>query len=407
VSATTAAPARRRSWDPTALALGLFGAVTVVLWVVGYASQTLLPPDPLVRQVELLFVGDGIVGVWTQWDAGWYLSIAREGYSFVSVDRQANVAFFPAYPLAMRAIGWVLGGHPLVGGVLVTLGATAGSVVLFTRWCADRMPSLAVRWAVAALLLYPYAWYLYGAVYADALFLVAALGAFVLYERGHPVLAGLAGAVATAARPVGMAVVVGLVILVLARRRGLRRLRLSDAGVLLSAGGLAGWMAYLWVRFGDPLLFSKVQSAWGQASGPETWFKVDLFRRAQSIPCFVRGTLGSVEGCGTDYGSELLYALGIIAQGVLLLAAVLSVPWIIRRFGWAYGAYTVVVLAPALIGSQDFQGAGRYLLAAFPVFALVGERLSRHATAGRWVLGASALVLVLLTSLYARGYYLA
>lgn len=392
--------------DPTSFALGMFGVVAVVLWVVGYLSKAFLPPDPLVRQVQLLFAGDGIVGVWTQWDAGWYLSIARDGYAFVSVTRQANVAFFPSYPMAMRAVGWALGGHPLVGGVLITLGSSLAAVVLFSRWCADRLTSSAARWAIAALLLYPYAWFLFGAVYADALYLAAALGAFVLFERGHPVLAGLVGALATATRPVGYAVIIGLVVLVWAKRRSVRALRPSDAGVLLSATGLAGWMTYLWVNFGDPFLFSRIEEAWGQASNAETWFKFDFFRRLTSIPCYFRGISGSYETCGTNYVSELLYTGGIVVQGVLLLAAAAAVPLIIRRFGWGYGAYTAAALLPALLGSQDFQGGGRYLLAAFPLFALIGERLSGNPQRGRWVLGSCAVLLVLLMSLFARGYYL-
>ena len=90
----------------------------------------------------------------------------------------------------------------------------------------------------------------------------------------------------------------------------------------------------------------------------------------------------------------------------MLLAALVAVPWIIKRFGWAYGIYTAAVLAPALVGSQDFQGSGRYLLAAFPVFALVGAGLSTRPRLGVVVVAVSAILLVALTSLFARGYYL-
>jgi hypothetical protein len=403
---TTAVRARR--WDPTAFGLAVFAGVAVVLWVVANVSAAWLPTDPVIRQVDVAFVGDGIAGMWAHFDAGWYFAIASDGYAFVSVDQQATVAFFPLYPLAMRAVGMALGGNPLLGGVLITLAAGAGSVVLFVRWCADRMAAPAVRWAVVALLVYPYALYLYGAVYADALFLVAALGAFVLAERGHPVLAGLAGAAATATRPVGLAVVAGLVVLVWAKRRSWRRLRPADAGVLLSLGGLGAWMGYLGARFGDPLLSSKIQAAWGQQSGVRTWFKLDLVDRWRAVPCHTRGWLGfDAPTCGTDYGTDLLYTLGATAQGVLLVAGLVAVPWIVRRFGWAYGVYTAAVLAPALLGSQDFHGAGRYLLAAFPVFALVGTLLATRPRTGRVVLAVSALLLVALTSLFAREYYVA
>lgn len=401
--AEVAAP---RTFDPVRFALGAFAAVGVVLWVVAFLSHRFLPPDPLVRQSEFLFAGDALIGMWVKFDAGWYRLIADEGYSFVSVDLQAPVAFFPAYPLLMRWVGFVLGGHPFVAGVLVTVASGLGAVALFSRWCADRLSSPAVRFSVVALIVYPFAFFLFGAVYADALFLVAAVGAFVLLERDHPVLAGLAGAVATATRPVGFALVVGLVVLAVVRRGGWRRLRPADAGVLLSAGGLAAWMTYLWVNFGDPLVFSKIQKAWGQESGPATWFKFDLFDRVRAVACHTRGWLGGpAPTCGPEYGSELLYTLGIVLQGALVVAALVAVPWIIRRFGVAYGLYTAAVVAPALLGSQDFQGSGRYLLAAFPVFALVGAAAERRPAVGRVAMACSAVLLVVFTSLFARGYY--
>lgn len=398
---------RVRSADPVVFGLGLFAAMTVVLWVVANLSGSLLPPDPLLRVPELSFPGDSVAGVWARYDAGWYLNIARDGYGFVSVDKQANVAFFPAYPLAMRWLGWVLGGNPLLAGVLITLASSAGAVVLFARWCTGRIGEPATRWAVVALLVYPYAWFLFGAVYADALFLLAALGAFTLLERGHPVLAGLAGAVATATRPVGMAVVVGLVILVWVRRGGWRGLRWGDAGVLLSLGGLVAWMGFLAARFGDPLLFSRIQAAWGQQTGPATLLKFDLYSRFTGVRFQANCIMGGgAPNCGATEASELLYTAGVTVQGLLLVAAVVATPWIIRRFGWAYGIYSAAVLAPALLGSQDFQGSGRYLLAAFPVFALVGVGLSTRPRLGVVVVAVSATLLVALTSLFARGYYL-
>lgn len=398
---------RVRTTDPALFGLGVFAAMTVVLWVVANLSGSLLPPDPLVRVPTLSFPGDWVAGVWAKFDAGWYLNIARDGYGFVSVDKQANVAFFPAYPLSMRWLGWVLGGNPLVAGVLITLASLAGAVVLFARWCTGRIGEPATRWAVVALLVYPYAWFLFGAVYADALFLLAALGAFTLLERGHPVLAGLAGAVATATRPVGVAVVVGLVVLVWVRRGGWRQLRPADAGVLLSLGGLAAWMGFLAARFGDPLLFSRIQAAWGQETGLTTMLKFDIYGRLTSVQYQVRCLFdGGASTCAPTDTSELLYTVGILTQGVFLLAALVAVPWIIKRFGWAYGIYTAAVLAPALVGSQDFQGSGRYLLAAFPVFALVGAGLSTRPRLGVGVVAVSAILLVALTSLFARGYYL-
>lgn len=415
MTATVATP-RVTGTAEVRFALVVWAVAVGVAWVVALLSWNLLPHDPLRLDSELRFAGDAVLGPWLAFDGGWYKNIAEAGYAFVSLDTQANVAFFPAYPLIMRGVGWVLGGQVVAAGVLVTLLAGVTAVVVFTRWCALRLGSAAVRWAVVGLVVYPYAWYLFGPVYADALFLAAALGAFTLLERGHPVLAGVVGAVATATRPVGVAVVVGLVVLAWARRGGLgggvraslRRLRPADAGVLLSAGGLVGWMAYQWSTFGDPLLFSRIQAAWGQEAGVRTWLKADFFERLPATPChLLSGWRGEVTTCGANQGSELLYTAGVALQGVLLVAALVAVPWVVRRFGVAYGVYTVLVLLPALLGSQDFQGTGRYVLAAFPVFALAGGVLAERRGLGRVVLGVSAVLAVVLISFYARGYYVA
>lgn len=109
---------------------------------------------------------------WTRWDSGWYSGIADDGYSYNGPAEQSPVAFFPGYPAMMRAVGEVVG-NTVTAGVIVSFTAGVTAVIGFRHWCA-RM----VNWetsVVATLLLvtYPFAFYLFGVVYSDALFLVA------------------------------------------------------------------------------------------------------------------------------------------------------------------------------------------------------------------------------------------
>jgi hypothetical protein len=394
---TVTAPARTRTawWVP----VGGYAAVLVVLltlsWVVVRAFDE---DDKGVPRPE--WADDSLLDPWTRYDAGWYIGIAEGGYVHLP-GQQSSVAFFPGYPLAVRQAGDVVGSDQ-VGGFLVTIACGLGAVALFWLWCRSRLAAAATATAVAALLLYPYGWFLYGAIYGDALFLLASLAAFVLLERDRPVLAGLAGAVATATRPVGIAVVAGLVVRAIERRGGLtgtwrwglprrvdvRRLRGRDAGVLLSLAGLGGFMFFLWREFGDPMLFSSVQRYWDQPSSPETWFKRAFFAHV----------------LGWDDG---LYAVGIALQALLTAAALVSVPFVGRRFGWGYAVYVAALIALPVIGSKDFQGLGRYLIAAFPSFALVGDELAGRPGVRRVVLPCCAALLLLLTAGFAHGYYLA
>lgn len=401
-------------WAGVRFPVVAFGLVAAVLLVDVWLSAALLErvrayPVPYER-----FPGSGFLEGWFRFDGGWYRLIARDGYYSLGPDAQSPVAFFPAYPLAMRLVGLATRDVVLAGIVVTALSGLA-TVTFLYRWAVDRAGVAVARTTVVLVVLYPYAFYLYGAVYADAFFLAATVGAFLLLERGHPVLAGLAGALATAARPVGVAVLAGLVLVTIHRAGGLRpawsRLRAADGGVLLAAGGLAAWCAYLWIRFGDPLLWDKVQGApgWDQSFGPGTWLKRVFWERLPKLPGWLADSVGSWSW-STEAGSpwiHALYTLGLVAQAALLVLGVVLLPRVFRRLGWGYGTYALIVLAIPLVGSKDFQGVGRYALAAFPCFVVAAELLEGRPRLRRCWLGASGALLLLLASGYAQGYYIA
>ncbi|MCU1618453.1 MAG: putative lipoprotein [Modestobacter sp.] len=359
--------------------------------------------------------GPAWLDAWFHGDSGWYYAIAEDGYSYVP-GVQSSIAFFPAYPLLVHAVGLLLGDDWTTAAGLVTLVSAAGAVALFADWVRSRVSPRTAVVAVALLLLYPYSFFLYGSGYSDALFLLTALGSFALLERRHFLLAGLVGILATGGRPVGIAVLVGLVVravemiaeersartarsLALAGAGGgngpadpapagpadpapagwggpvpLRELwaalpavRWRQAALLLSGTGLVGWMVYLGARFGNPLAFVAVQEApgWNQGSGPYTWFKVVF------LGTIVRGVWENI-------------AL-LVPQALACLIAVLLLRTAWRRFGWGYAAFALVSLAIPIIGTKDFMGAGRYTLAAFPVIAAAAVVLA-DGRRPRWLL---------------------
>ena len=339
------------------------------------------------------------------------------------------MAFFPLYPLLLRALHRVLGGAVAIWGIPVTFVSGAVGVALYWRWVQDKVHDAARTTALAVLVLWPYALYLYGAVYADALFVALSLAAFTFVERDRIVLASLLGALATATRPVGIAVVVGLSARVIeqrgvlrlavrkptwlwnattpgngashdtlegARRRILelrvRWLRPSDAFIAVSAAGLVGYSIFLSRRFGDPFAFATAEAApgWDQNPGPSVWLKHAWLTRLTHLP-----------------ESGLRYFGVVTLQGLLAIGLVLLIPRIVRRFGWAYGIYTLVLLAFPLLGSKDFQGLGRYALAAFPAFAALGEVLATHSRLRVAWFTLSAIGLVVFCGSFARNGYVA
>lgn len=325
---------------------------------------------------------------WFRWDGAWYFNIAERGYWHHPETGQSPVAYFPAYPLLMR-MGERIFGNVVVAGIAVTIASGAAAAGLFASWAKRQLGSVTAAWtAVLLLLLYPFSFFLYGAVYADALFVAAMVGAFLLLERDQPVLAGLVAAVGTAARPIGALVVIALVIRAVERRGGLKGLKPKDAGVLLACLGVGAFSAYTWARFGSPLAWVEAQEGWGQEPGPQTWFKTD----------FLRG-LEMFSHNSHDLIAYLLHPITTI--GCLAL-----VPAVIRRFGWGYGVYVLLVVGVAAISTKNFFGMGRYTLAAFPCFAVAGAALAKWPEARVYVLFVSGALMVAGASYFARGFYL-
>jgi hypothetical protein len=362
-----------------------FLAVAGVLWVVSAVASIWLP-DPG-NQVIPPFRGWRWLQGWAQWDSGWYFAIATGGYGYVP-GRQSTIAFFPAYPLAMRAVGVVVG-NAYVAGMVVTVAAGAGAVRLLSGWLSARLTPAAARAAVALLLVYPYAFFLYGAVYPTALFVLAIVGAFVLLEHGHPWLSGLVGAVATAAQPTGIVLVIALVVRAAERRRDAGEPVWRDAGVLVSALGLVAFCIYQWRRFGDPFTFVTVQSAWDQESGLRTWVKMRFFEDLTTL---------------TD--RHILGSLSYLAHPALTLGALALVPRVFRRFGYGYGTYALLAVVVPALATKNFFGMARYLLAAFPCFAVAGELLAERPRLARFVYPALTVALLALTAAYSQGQYL-
>lgn len=365
-------------------------AIALVLTVVQYLARRLQP-----RKSPALLAG------WSQFDGPEYLSIVAEGY------RIRQLVWFPAYPLIVSAVG-VVARSPLHAAVAVSAGAGLLGAVLFWRWTAvSGLDPSARLVALAVMLVYPYGWFLYGAVYPDALFAAAALAAFLLLERGHLWASALAGALATATRPSGFAVAIGLWVLWMERSGVLRvpdrpdswasklrlpisldrdRLTARSFVPLASLAGLIAYMAYQWAVWGSPARFVTEQANYHEGASSS-------LLKEQYFDAWYLGFDGRHLATTT-------------AQAVLLMLVLGSVPAVGRRFGWGYGAYVLGLALLPMVSVSTFMGVGRYLLPAFPCFALAGAWLAPRRWATVSWLCLSSIALVVMTAGFARSWYL-
>jgi hypothetical protein len=369
---------------PAVLATLAYAAVCVVVFTAGLLALRWFG----VAHHHGRPVPQGLVDAWNRWDAGWYQQIAERGYTYIP-GKQSAVAFFPAYPMLMRVVSAVT--HVSVAGIVVTIASGAAAVALFSAWTRRFLDARTSLLAVAVLLVYPYSFYLYGAVYSDAFFLAVALASFVLLESRRPWLSGLCGAAAAAARPVGIALVIGLALrnLELTRKEhdGPRVTVKAFVPALLTLAGLFAYIAFLWHRFGAPFAFIDTEAGWHQSPGPATWFKVSFFHHMMN-------------GNGWNVARYAVHA-------VMTFVALAFVPTVWRRFGRSYGMYSLLAILIPAWSTKDFFSMARYVLAAFPCFAAAATTLSSHRLATRVELAASAALLIALGVMFNRGYYIA
>jgi hypothetical protein len=194
--------------------LSLYALTRVGVWITAYCSGW-------------LFTGDGkalrapsMMSRWQQWDWGYYLHIARDGYfpapapgavlAGGAATPDNREAFFPGFPLLLRAVHLVVPDWT-AAGLLISLVSGAVAVLALARIAGlDDRPSVpSVREdgrgtrAVLFLLLSPCAVFL-AAGYTEALFLAFALPCWLAARRGNWPLAAALAAAATTVRISGL-----------------------------------------------------------------------------------------------------------------------------------------------------------------------------------------------------------
>ena len=156
-----------------------------------------------------------MIDVWARWDSDWFLRIAEEGYSWPS----STPAFFPLYPFLVARLGFVLLGHFVLAGVVLSLAAGSAAFVLLYRLTAAKLGSRGGAGArCCSSPLAPTSLF-FGAVYSESLFLLLAVATFLAAEKGSFWKAGALAGLALLTRSAGVALLPALVVLRLAGAR--------------------------------------------------------------------------------------------------------------------------------------------------------------------------------------------
>ncbi|WP_373528760.1 hypothetical protein [Nostoc sp.] len=201
--------------------------------------------------------------VFHAWDSVWYERIVTSGYDFSSDVKQMHaVAFFPLFPLLSRIIMFI--GLPFKeAGILVNNAAFLAALIILYFWVQELYGTSTARWATATLAWCPYS--LYGTViYTEGLFLLCTTSALRAFDKKQYIWAAFWGALSTATRLPGVALIPAFLFVSWKERRGIKAYIAS-----LTVGfGISLYSLYCQIQFGDALAFIHAQKAWrGDATG--------------------------------------------------------------------------------------------------------------------------------------------
>jgi len=369
--------------------LKVFLALRVGLMVLGYLAVAVIPARDLVSVpgwTDHAFA-PGLHNLFTSFekqDALWFLRIATDGYRV----GDGSAAFFPLYPLLVRGVSVVIGGHPLAAALLVSNLSSFWALYVLYSLTASELSEDAARKTVLFICLFPTSFF-FLAPYSESLFLLLALTSFWGARNGRWWVAGLAGAGAALTRSVGIMLVPALAVEAVHQWREHKgRQRGTSLAVRL------GWS-------GVPVLGTLSYLAWWQVRSGNWKAPLEFQANWDRHPAFPVTTLVKATAAAWNNGSYWLLDWVVVIPMLALAAyAAFKVRPAYSIYAWA------CIIAPLTLiwDTRPLMSVSRFVVVIFPAFwgaALLAEKrpASQDLIVAFWAAGL-ALMAVLFVNAY-------
>ena len=316
------------------------------------------------------------------WDGGHYLGIAQNGYV-----TKYQYAFFPIYPLIIKAIFLITGSYLFSALLISWLSLVLALVVLAKLLILDFRPTI-IRRVIYYLLIFPSSIFFLTA-YSESLFLFLTILAFYFFRKRQWLAASISVAFASATRPIGLILLAPLFFEYFAAAKfELARIKSNVLLLLIAPLGLLSYIWFLQKVEGNPFIFISAQAHWQRLP---TFPIITLFSNYFDV--------ATLKNLGTPF----------FAQQFLNLAAVLfaiSVS-VISFFRLPLSYFIFVSLVTILpLTTASTVSFTRLILPAFPIYlvlALWGENKMFNLF---WSI-LSTMLTALISILFVSGYWIA
>ena len=332
------------------------------------------------------YISDAIYGQSHPWtfhflfkDADYYLGIAQHGYpaSLPSPWRDspvnARVAFFPLFPALIRLASYLTGGNYPVAGLIAQIAAGAASAVGVWAVAARLRGHRVADRAVVLYCLFPGAM-TFSMLYSEPLAVAVSAAAILALLDRRWLLAGIAGAAATAERPTLIVLVVVFGVAAIQAIWTRREWAALLAPALTPLGVLA-FFAYLGHRYHDYKFWFRVETdVWHQHLG---WGEHTLRVVLWMDPATERAHV---------FNAVLIIMFAVAAVGIALMVAD-RLPFPVILFG------VLLVLLTVISPAQSTRP--RFVWTAFPIFIGAAAKLPRALYWPVLVVSAAGLVFLI------------
>jgi Mannosyltransferase (PIG-V) len=208
------------------------------------------------------------INMWSRWDAGWYLEIAKYGYHY-EPGRPSSAAFFPLYPNAIRFFHALLllpasDCSYLAAGIALSNISLLASLSYLHQLLSRDCDTPTVARTILIILLFPTSFF-FSSAYSESLFLLLTVSS-LYYVRTERWLTGCTlASLAALCRSQGIILLLPLLVEYFSQRQwNLRAVRRNILGLLLIPSAVLLFVCYLRWAFGSWSILFDAQRPWGR-----------------------------------------------------------------------------------------------------------------------------------------------
>lgn len=358
-----------------------------VIVVMGILFSNYLPHNPGLPEDQFHSIVTPFIN---RWDARWYMGIAETGYPILDGKMPVSVQFFPFYPLASAIIHKALG-MPIYWGMFIVSNLSfLLAIIILYIYVKENFNGDYATWTIIFLCFIPTSVF-FSAGYTESLALLLITASFYCMQKERFLIAAIFVGLATATRFTMIALASTFLWVLLSNRGKFRNWIAIIPIIVLSVGGLALYMLFLWYRFSDPFAFGNVLGHW--QTRHYTFFDFILIKEILS---FINH--------GKVYGFNTIIPLifGVIVFVVFLISSIYG----LIRFKQPLFLFALALLLLSYYGvasKMGLVGIGRYSVLAFPALIPIA---GLNNTTKTIILAILASLLPLYAALFAKWYWI-